>query len=384
MDLGITRTYDASSIIFTERSEGSEFYIVLSGAVSIEKQTDGRPHQLAIMRTGDFFGEMAIIDRKPRSATAISIEHDTTLMAIDAARFIYLVSQQPGFAMLVMEALSRRQRGVAQDVVSPFCRDNLVKGKLSEVIQIDENCFQLRSHSRSSNAYLLRGPDKCVLVDTALPSGAAPLASALHEIGIGPSDIDLILLTHEHFDHIAAVPYFGGTQQVAACCFAANKIRLRDDFATMRLAFGEPFTPFPIDMEISEGSVINTGQHRLQVVHTPGHSSGGISLIDQNSGLLISGDTVLRGGPIGGVFGSGNISDLIYSLDILRTFNPRFLLPGHGPLSSQPLEDIRLTRQHCEMLLNDSKATFDALHANESVSRILNSYKDLNRVFTRG
>jgi len=249
---------------------------------------------------------MAVVDHRPRSATAVAVEAGTELMAVDMARFIYLVSQQPGFAMLVMEALSNRQRGTVRFQRSTSA--TAVNRKLYEVVPIDENCFQLRSRSRSGNAYLFRGTKKNVLVDTGLPSSSDALGEALRELGFAPSEIDLIVLTHEHFDHTAAVPFFGGRQTVAAHRLAANKINLNDEFATLQRAFGEPFTPFSVNWELTEGVIFDTGYHRLRVHHTPGHSSGSISLIDQRNGILISGDTVLKGGVIGGIFGRATLA----------------------------------------------------------------------------
>jgi len=105
------RKYDPSSIIFKEGELGSEFFIVLSGCVSIQKAIDCEIRELAVFRAGEFFGEMAVIDRRPRSAAAIAGKSGAEVMAIDAAHFIHLVSQQPGFAMLIMDTLTRRQRG---------------------------------------------------------------------------------------------------------------------------------------------------------------------------------------------------------------------------------------------------------------------------------
>jgi len=70
---------------------------------------------------------------------------------------------------------------------------------------------------------------------------------------------------------------------------------------------------------------------------------------------------------------------MIYSLNMLKGLCPRLLLPGHGPLSSNAVDDINLTLGRCHSLLNDSKVYFDALQANESMNLIVNSYRDLNR-----
>ena len=59
---------------------------------------------------GEFFGEMAVIDGSSRSATAIAAAPHTRVMRINHARFVYLVSQQPAFALMIMDALSKRLR----------------------------------------------------------------------------------------------------------------------------------------------------------------------------------------------------------------------------------------------------------------------------------
>jgi len=63
-----------------------------------------------VLKPGEHFGEMALIDGSPRSATAIALQDNTRLVVMDKAKFLYLVSQQPEFAVAIMETLSQRIR----------------------------------------------------------------------------------------------------------------------------------------------------------------------------------------------------------------------------------------------------------------------------------
>jgi len=102
--------YSASEVIFEEGSMGRELYVVLAGKVNIVKNPGPSAAIVASLGKGEFFGEMAVIDGSPRSASAVSAIDHTKVMRINHARFVYLVSQQPAFALMIMDALSRRLR----------------------------------------------------------------------------------------------------------------------------------------------------------------------------------------------------------------------------------------------------------------------------------
>ena len=85
-------------------------FVVLDGTVDIAKIDGGNKTVIVSLGKGEFFGEMAVIDGSARSATAIASAPATRVMRINHARFVYLVSQQPAFALMVMDALSKRLR----------------------------------------------------------------------------------------------------------------------------------------------------------------------------------------------------------------------------------------------------------------------------------
>jgi CRP/FNR family transcriptional regulator, cyclic AMP receptor protein len=102
--------FDVDEVIFEEGSTGRELFVVLDGKVDIAKLNGDRKTVIVTLGKGEFFGEMAVIDGSSRSATAIAAAPGTRVMRINHARFVYLVSQQPAFALMVMDALSKRLR----------------------------------------------------------------------------------------------------------------------------------------------------------------------------------------------------------------------------------------------------------------------------------
>jgi CRP/FNR family transcriptional regulator, cyclic AMP receptor protein len=102
--------FNVGDVIFEEGSTGRDLYVVLDGLVEIAKVNGSQKTVIVSLGKGEFFGEMAVIDGSSRSATAIAAAPDTRVMRINHARFVYLVSQQPAFAMMIMDALSKRLR----------------------------------------------------------------------------------------------------------------------------------------------------------------------------------------------------------------------------------------------------------------------------------
>jgi CRP/FNR family transcriptional regulator, cyclic AMP receptor protein len=102
--------FDVGDIVFEEGSTGRELFVVLDGRIDIVKLDGATKTLIVTLGKGEFFGEMAVIDGSARSATAIAAAPHTRVMRINHARFVYLVSQQPAFALMVMDALSKRLR----------------------------------------------------------------------------------------------------------------------------------------------------------------------------------------------------------------------------------------------------------------------------------
>lgn len=103
----LNRSYQVDEMIFCENEPGRELYILQSGRVKITKMVDGQEVLLAVLQPGDIFGEMALLDNKPRSASAI-IAETATMLAINKANFTDMVKAQPQLATRLITLLSER------------------------------------------------------------------------------------------------------------------------------------------------------------------------------------------------------------------------------------------------------------------------------------
>ncbi len=113
----VEKTFPKKSIIFHEGDEGDTLYILKSGRVKISKITeDGREKTLTIMQPGDFFGEMAILDSLPRSATAEVLDEPATAFTVNKRDFERIIVETPLIALQIMRDLTRRIRQVNQQV----------------------------------------------------------------------------------------------------------------------------------------------------------------------------------------------------------------------------------------------------------------------------
>ncbi len=101
------RSYKDNNMIFCEHEPGKELYIIQNGKVKITKIVNNNEVMLAVLQNGDIFGEMAILDNKPRSASAVAWG-DVELLAINKANFEGMVKAQPQLATRLITLLSER------------------------------------------------------------------------------------------------------------------------------------------------------------------------------------------------------------------------------------------------------------------------------------
>ncbi|HAP43349.1 MAG: hypothetical protein A2087_10790 [Spirochaetes bacterium GWD1_61_31] len=105
-----TKSFATGDVIFKEGDQGDLMYIMVSGCVELRKKVDAGEMVLKVVKTpNEFFGEMALIDGRPRSATAVAAEA-TRLLAVDEAIFDSMVLGNPKFALTIIKTLAARIR----------------------------------------------------------------------------------------------------------------------------------------------------------------------------------------------------------------------------------------------------------------------------------
>jgi CRP/FNR family cyclic AMP-dependent transcriptional regulator len=105
----ITREYQKGDRIIQEGDLGGEMFIIKSGSVDVIKKDGKKEFVLATLERGDFFGEMAILENVPRTATVIARE-TTHLIILNIGSFLIKIKKDPSFAFNMMQKMSNRIR----------------------------------------------------------------------------------------------------------------------------------------------------------------------------------------------------------------------------------------------------------------------------------
>lgn len=111
---GMEKRLNAGEILFNEGDKGDVMYLIKEGQVKITKGMGPDERVLAVLKEGDFFGEMAIIDGSPRSATATAIV-PTSLLIIDKETFKAKVRENP-LIEYILETLTKRLRNADEQI----------------------------------------------------------------------------------------------------------------------------------------------------------------------------------------------------------------------------------------------------------------------------
>jgi len=186
------------------------------------------------------------------------------------------------------------------------------------------------------NAYLLQLDDGLLVVDTGMPGRAGRILECVGRLGLRPSDVRIIVLTHWHPDHMGSAAELRSLTGAAIAIHELDAPTLAGGERPPkgRRAMGVLLRLFRVRPVVADRILVaGDGVGGLEVIHVPGHTAGSIAL-RRGDGVVFSGDALL-----GDRHGGARPPDPRLSLDStlasasaarLRALQPRLLLPGHG------------------------------------------------------
>ena len=179
-----------------------------------------------------------------------------------------------------------------------------------------------------TNCYIVGDTDskKGLIIDP--PAEPERIIDCVEKLGL---EIEKIIITHGHADHIGAVDSIKSHFNVQVCIGEKDAAMLTDDIANLSSFAGISTTTEPAATLLREGDSISAGKIRLEVFETPGHSPGSISLYGH--GVVFTGDALFLGSIGRTDFPGCSLDVLLNSIKtkLLSLPDNTIVYPGHGP-----------------------------------------------------
>ena len=198
--------------------------------------------------------------------------------------------------------------------------------------KIKENVWKLSFINFGSCVYLLKLDKKNILIDTGSESNRDEFLNALKELGVKASEINVVILTHNHYDHTGNIEIFknaeiyGSKEDFKAKRIfnsSLNKVKKEEYEECEKNGICRVFT----EKEIKD--IDNLKIKGLKIVKTPGHTKGSICIFLPEEKILFSGDTLFHNGIGRTDFPNSSPEEMEKSLEKLEKINYEILCPGH-------------------------------------------------------
>ena len=195
------------------------------------------------------------------------------------------------------------------------------------------NIITIPNGTAQGNCYIAENGSDAVVID---PGCMENRLSAY--IAQNADKIKMILLTHRHFDHLSAAVSLRKATGAKIVIHELDECGLYSDMLSLSRAMAGSFYEKPdpdtkADIYVDDEDTVNVGGMRFKVIHTPGHTEGGVCYLCDN--ILFSGDTLFKGSIGRTDFPSGNSAEMLESLNRLCQLpDSTVVYPGHGPVTS--------------------------------------------------
>lgn len=188
------------------------------------------------------------------------------------------------------------------------------------------------------NVYLIDGGSEFILIDIGFEDTLNDIIDLIREMDFSLSACKMLIATHADVDHVQGINRARELlrTKVAAHPNSVRPLETGDPVLTFaRIEAQDIDIPMPrckVDVLLHEGDVIEVGELRLEVWHTPGHTPGQLSF--KLNDLLFVGDNIYKDSCVGVIDAhhGSNLADFVQSLERIKNDDSRFLLPSHGPV----------------------------------------------------
>jgi len=186
-----------------------------------------------------------------------------------------------------------------------------------------------------TNCYCLRADESvkhCLIIDTGLDAG--PLLAYLRENELTPI---ALILTHGHADHIAGIKDLRANwPDIKIAVHKDDANMLTSCVKNMSVLSGKTFTADPADVIIDDDGPIEFAGIKLEILHTPGHTKGGVCFYSSAEGVVFAGDTLFASSIGRTDLPGGSYDQLIAGIKfkLLTLPDETKVFPGHGPATT--------------------------------------------------
>ena len=142
-----TRSFPKDTMVFSENMPGNEMYIIQKGAVKITKIVNDKEVLLAVLKQGDMFGEMSLIESRPRTASVIAFE-DAVLLAVNKENFSRMVKNQPQIIARLTTTLAERIWFIYKQLANTLLTNKIGRMYDALLIQLEKARVPIRSGER--------------------------------------------------------------------------------------------------------------------------------------------------------------------------------------------------------------------------------------------
>ncbi len=187
----------------------------------------------------------------------------------------------------------------------------------------ETNCYVLRTSEAAQD---------CLIIDPGL--GAKKLIRFLQEHKLNPV---AIVLTHGHIDHIEGVAALRAEfPDIKVHIHKLDAEMLTEPYTNLSAMTGAAFRVEPADFLLQEQNVIEQAEIKLSILHTPGHTPGGISLYSKDDRIVFVGDTLFADSIGRTDFPNGNMEQLLQGIreKLFTLPDETKVYPGHGPITT--------------------------------------------------